>query len=139
MCDIIWPPAPFKLCYLARNPKEVAQAWPTLYKISTLAFLQTCTTFVTVGIYLFILYMCVRAGGECLRVFRQVAPLVPRKQVYKGDCSCACACVCVRVCGRLSLTTGTLSLSETTLDTTKGDRGRPRRRHDTETPSEYFK
>ena len=23
MCDIIWPPAPFKICYLARNMKEL--------------------------------------------------------------------------------------------------------------------
>ena len=23
MCDIIWPPAPFKICYLARNLKEL--------------------------------------------------------------------------------------------------------------------
>ncbi len=26
MCDIIWPPAPFQSCYLARNLKEVARA-----------------------------------------------------------------------------------------------------------------
>ena len=26
-CDIIWPPAPFESCYLARNLKEVARAW----------------------------------------------------------------------------------------------------------------
>ena len=25
-CDIIWPPAPFESCYLARNLKEVARA-----------------------------------------------------------------------------------------------------------------
>ena len=27
MCDIIWPSAPLKSCYLARNLKEVARAW----------------------------------------------------------------------------------------------------------------
>ena len=27
MSDIIWPPAPLKSCYLARNLKEVARAW----------------------------------------------------------------------------------------------------------------
>ena len=26
-CAIIWPPAPFESCYLARNLKEVARAW----------------------------------------------------------------------------------------------------------------
>ena len=31
MCDnIIWPPAPFKSCYLASNLKEVARAWRTV-------------------------------------------------------------------------------------------------------------
>ena len=27
MCAIIWPPAPFKSCCLARNLKEVTRAW----------------------------------------------------------------------------------------------------------------
>ena len=27
MCAIIWPPAPLKICYLARHLKEVARAW----------------------------------------------------------------------------------------------------------------
>ena len=27
-CDILWPPAPLKSCYLARNLEEVARAWP---------------------------------------------------------------------------------------------------------------
>ena len=31
MCDIIWPPAPFKSCYLARYLKEVARACITVY------------------------------------------------------------------------------------------------------------
>ena len=31
MCDIIWPPAPFQSCYLARNLKEVARACPTAW------------------------------------------------------------------------------------------------------------
>ena len=29
MCAIIWPPAPLKICYLARHLKEVARAWST--------------------------------------------------------------------------------------------------------------
>ena len=31
MYDIIWPPAPFKSCYLARHLKEVARAWCRAY------------------------------------------------------------------------------------------------------------
>ena len=33
MWDIMWPPAPFPSCYLARNLKEVARAWSRLYTI----------------------------------------------------------------------------------------------------------
>ena len=33
-CDIIWPPAPFESCYLARNLKEVARAWLRTISIS---------------------------------------------------------------------------------------------------------
>ena len=32
MCDIIWPPAPFQSCYLARNLNEVARAWSTVFR-----------------------------------------------------------------------------------------------------------
>ena len=31
MCDIIWPPAPLKICYLARNKKELHE--PDLYSM----------------------------------------------------------------------------------------------------------
>ena len=34
-CDIIWPPAPFESCYLARNLKEVARAWLRTISISS--------------------------------------------------------------------------------------------------------
>ena len=32
MCDIIWPSAPFKSCYLARNLKQVARACTKLFR-----------------------------------------------------------------------------------------------------------
>ena len=32
MCDIIWPPAPLKICYLARNTKELHE--PALYALA---------------------------------------------------------------------------------------------------------
>ena len=31
LCDILWPPAPLKSCYLARNLKEVARAWSLVH------------------------------------------------------------------------------------------------------------
>ncbi len=33
---VTWPPAPFKSCYLARNLKEVARAWPTASRLQRL-------------------------------------------------------------------------------------------------------
>ena len=45
MCAIIWPPAPLKMCYLARHLKEVARAWSiqTLNRMYNLTLLILCT------------------------------------------------------------------------------------------------
>ena len=37
MCAIIWPPAPLKICYLARHLKEVARACSMVWSINSFA------------------------------------------------------------------------------------------------------
>ena len=39
-CDIIWPPAPFESCYLARNLKEVARACSSITLRNLYSYIQ---------------------------------------------------------------------------------------------------
>ena len=54
-CDIIWPPAPFESCYLARNMKEVARAcFRVMNRHESVAtfLVQTCVIVMFEAIYL---------------------------------------------------------------------------------------
>ena len=59
-CDIIWPPAPFESCYLARNLEEVARACSTGSLLNRTAPLPRSWTSFTIPFALMSLLMVFR-------------------------------------------------------------------------------